>query len=169
MTTSETLNKPMSVAVDYRFSLRSFIKATHASWRSQTVFQVLAAMMVILALASVFVIARGASIQDQAPVFAYMILATAFYFVYPVVAFSSDPRHRMGLSFEFTRDAFRFRRGETESTLPWSAIKAAVETGDFYVLDLPDKQKVAVPQSAFGVGEEQRFRLLAATSGVPIH
>lgn len=158
----------MAVVVDYRFTRRDFSKATHASWRSQPVFQVLAAMLVALLLASFFVVGRGASIEDQLPVLIYMLLAVGFYFIYPSVAFASDPRHRMGLFFEFTRDAFRFRRGETEQTLPWSALRAVVEARDFYVLDLPDKQKVAVPKSAFGAGEEQRFRLLAATSGVPI-
>ncbi|CAN5787113.1 hypothetical protein BH23ACT12_BH23ACT12_11050 [soil metagenome] len=162
------LTKQMTVVVTYRFSRRAFSKATHASWRSQLVFQVLAAMIVALFLASLFIVSRGASIEDQLPVFVYMLLAIGFYFVYPTIAFVIDPRHRMELFFEFTRDAFRYRRGETEATLPWSALKAAVESGEFYVLDLPE-QKVAVPKSAFGAGEEQRFRLLAATSGVPIH
>jgi hypothetical protein len=165
----EIISKQMTVAVLYRFSRRAFTKATHASWRSQLVFQLLAAMMVVLFLASIFVVSQGASVEDQMPVFIYMLLATAFYFFYPTIAFASDPKHRMELFFEFTRDAFRYRRGETEATLPWSALKAAVESGEFYVLDLPEKQKVAVPKSAFGAGEEQRFRLLAATSGVPIH
>ncbi|MEX0791432.1 MAG: YcxB family protein, partial [Actinomycetota bacterium] len=169
LATPEALSERMTVVVNYRFSRRAFSRATHASWRSQPVFQVLAAMIVVLFLASLFLVSRGASIEAQVPVFVYMLSAIAFYFIYPTVAYAGNPRHRMALFFEFTREAFRFRRGETEQTLPWSALKAAVETGDFYVLDLPDKQKVAVPKSAFGAGEEQRFRLLAATSGVPIH
>lgn len=158
----------MNVVVDYRFSRRAFIRATHAAWRSQLIFRILAAMMIVLFISSIFVISLGANVEDQAPVFAYMLLALAFYFLYPNVAFASDPKHRMGMWFEFQKDAFKFRRGDTETTLPWSALKGAVECGDFYVLDLPDKQKVAVPKSAFGAGEEQRFRLLAATSGVPL-
>lgn len=169
MAIPEALTNQMTVVVNYRFTRRAFSKATHASWRSQPVFQILAAMLVVLFLASLFVVSRGASLEDQLPVLIYMLVAVVFYFTYPAIAFASDPRHRMALFFEFTRDAFRFRRGETEQTLPWSALKAAVEAGDFYVLDLPDKQKVAVPKSAFDAGEEQRFRLLAATSGVPIH
>lgn len=159
----------MTVAVAYQFSRRMFAKATHAAWRSQTIFQALAAMMVILLVSSMFVVGLGADLEDQLPVFVYTLLAGAFYYWYPTIAFVSDPRYRMGLSFEFTRDAFRYRRGDTETTLPWSALKSAVESSDFYVLDLPEKQKVAVPKSAFGPGEEQRFRLLAATSGVQIH
>lgn len=165
----EKLSNQMKVVVGYRFSRKAFSRATHASWRGQLVFQALAVMMVILFLASVFVVSIGGSVGAQIPVFIYMLLAVAFYFVYPPVAFASDPKHRKELFFEFTKDAFRYRRGETEATLPWSAIKGAVESKEFYVLDLPEKQKVAVPKSAFADGEEQRFRLLAATSGVPIH
>jgi hypothetical protein len=164
----EVLSKQMNIVVNYRFSRRAFIRATHAAWRSQLIFQVLAAMMIVLFISSILVISLGANVVDQVPVFAYMLLALGFYFLYPTVAFASDPKHRMGMFFEFTKDAFKFRRGETETTLPWSALKGAVESGDFYVLDLPEKQKVAVPKSAFGAGEEQRFRLLAATSGVPL-
>jgi hypothetical protein len=164
----EVLSKQMNVVVNYRFSHKAFIRATHAAWRSQLIFRVLAALMIVLFICSILVISLGANVEDQAPVFAYMVLALAFYFVYPTIAFASDPKHRMSLFFEFTKDAFKFRRGDTETTLPWSALKAAVESGDFYVLDLPEKQKVAVPKSAFGAGEEQRFRLLAATSGVSL-
>lgn len=159
----------MTVAVAYRFTRKAFIQATHAAWKSQTVFQAMAAMMVILFAASLFVVGLGASIEAQLPVFVYMLLAVGFYYAYPSIAFARDPKHRMALSFEFTRDAFRYRRGDNEQTLPWSALKAAVESDDFYVLDLPDKQKVAVPKSAFAPGEEQRFRLLAATAGVRVH
>lgn len=159
----------MTVAVDYRFTRRAFSRATHASWRGQLVFQALAAMMIILLLSSVFVVTMGGRAEDQLPVLIYMVLAVGFYFVYPAVAFAVSPRHRMGLFFEFTKDAFRYRRGEAEATVfAWSAINGLVESRDFYVLDLPGKQKVAVPKSAFAPGEEQRFRLLAATSGVPI-
>lgn len=164
------MSKHMTVAVDYRFSRKAFSRATHASWRGQLVFQALAAMMIILLLSSVFVVTMGGKVEDQLPVFIYMFLAVAFYFVYPAVAFVTSPRHRMGLFFEFTKDDFSYRRGEAEATIfEWSAIKELVESKDFYVLDLPDKQKVAVPKSAFAPGEEQRFRLLAATSGVAIH
>ena len=169
LTSTEQNSKSMTVAVAYRFTRRAFIKATHAAWRSQTIFQALAAMLVLLVVSSLFVMGLGASLEDQLPVLGYAVVAIAFYYVYPTIAFARDPRHRMRLSFEFTRDAFRYRRGETEATLPWSALKSAVESDEFYVLDLPDKQRVAVPKSAFGPGEEQRFRLLAATSGVQIH
>lgn len=159
----------MTVAVAYRFTRRAFIKATHAAWRSQTIFQLAIALTILLLFSSLFVLGLGVSIEAQLPVFVYMLIAVAFYYVYPSIAFARDPKHRAALSFEFAKDAFRYRRGDTEETLPWSALKTAVEISDFYVLDLPDKQKVAVPKSAFGPGEEQRFRLLAATAGVHIH
>ncbi len=126
-------------------------------------------MLVLLVLSSLFVVGLGARLQDQFPVLLYALVAVAFYYVYPTIAFARDPRHRMAQFFEFTKDALRYRRGDTEATLPWSALKAAVESNDFYVLDLPQRQKVAVPKSAFAPGEEQRFRLLAATQGVQIH
>lgn len=159
----------MNVSVAYRFSRRAFSRATHAAWRSQLVFQALALMMAVLVISSLVVVGLGAGFEDQAPVFLYALAGVAFYYLYPTIVYSSDARHREGLSFQFTKDSFRYRRGETEVTLPWSALKEAVESGDFYVLKLPDRQKVALPKSAFGPGEEQRFRLLAATSGVLIH
>ncbi|HVL51494.1 MAG TPA: YcxB family protein [Actinomycetota bacterium] len=163
------LSKPMIVAVDYRLTLKAFIQATHAAWRTQTIFQALAAMLVLLVLSSLFVVGLGARLEDQAPVLWYTLMALAFYYLYPTIAFASRPRHRVAQSFEFTKDSFRYRKGDTEETLPWSAIKSAAETRGFYVLSLPERQNVAVPKSAFGPGQEQRFRLLAALQGVPIH
>lgn len=159
----------MIVKIDYRFSLKAFVRATHAAWRSQTGFQVIAAMLVILWISTGFVIGLGASLADAIPIFAYTLLAVLFYYMYPTIAFARDPRHRMAARLEFSRDEFTYRRGDTEATLPWSALKTAVEKDGFYVLQLPHRERVAVPKSAFGPGEEQRFRLLAATSGVPIH
>lgn len=165
----EQVAKPMTVAVAYRFSRRSFVRATHAAWRSQLVFQALALMMVLLLAASAVVVVLGAGVADQIPVFAYGVLALAFYVLYPNLAFAFNPKHRLELAFEFSRDGFRYRRGEAESALEWPELKGVLESGDFYILDLPGKQKVALPKSAFGPGEEQRFRLLAATSGVQVH
>ena len=159
----------MTVEVAYRFSLKAFIRATHAAWRAQPIFQVLAVMLVLLWIASAFVVGLGARLEDQLPTFAFTMLAVAFYYLYPMIAFAKDPKHRRPRRFEFARDALTYRLGDTESTIPWSDLKAAVESADFYVLDLPHNQKVAVPKSAFAPGGEQRFRLLAATSGVPIH
>jgi hypothetical protein len=170
LATSEAqTSKGMTVEVAYRFSLKTFIRATHAAWRSQAIFQVLALMIVLLWVASSFVVGLGAELQDQLPTFGFTVLAVAFYYLYPIIAFARDPRHRAARRFQFSKDALRYRMGDTESTIPWSALKAAVESREFYVLYLPEKQKVAVPKSAFAAGEEQRFRLLAATSGVPVH
>lgn len=126
-------------------------------------------MLVLLWIASSFVVGLGARVQDQLPTLAFTVIAVSFYFLYPIVAFARNPKHRAPRRFEFAKDALTYKLGDTESTLSWRDLKAAVETRDFYVLDLPRKQKVAVPKSAFAPGAEQRFRLLAATSGVPIH
>jgi hypothetical protein len=166
---AQSPSKGLTIEVAYRFSLWSFLRATHAAWRSQLIFQLLGAMLVLLWIASSFVVGLGARVQDQLPTLAFTVIAVTFYFLYPVVAFARNPKHRAPRRFEFAKDAFTYKLGDTEATLSWRDLKAAVETREFYVLDLPRKQKVAVPKSAFAPGAEQRFRLLAATSGVPIH
>jgi hypothetical protein len=97
-----------------------------------------------------------------------MLMAVAFYCLYPSLAFAADPRNRSDVRFEFNRYGVSYTFAGREASVPWSAVEQASETREFYVLALPHRLRVALPKIQFGPGQEQRFRLLAATSGVPI-
>lgn len=155
------------MALDYRPSRRVFSKATHAAWASQPIFQMVVFLMVALWAAASFTAGMGA-IQQQLPTFTYLLMMVAFFAWYPSLAFAADARNRGDVHIEFNRDGVSYRRAAGAGDVPWSALSRAADTRDFYVLAMPNRQLVAVPKSAFGPGEEQRFRLLAATSGVPI-
>lgn len=156
----------MRVAVEYRLSPGTFRRATHAVWKSQASFKVLAAMMGLLWVAANFNLGAGGRLQDQLPVFAYLVMALAFYYLYPSIAFSRDPRNRTSTRLEFTKDRITYRLAGKETAVPWSALTATIETSEFYLLSFPEKLKLAVPKAGFAPDHEQRFRLLAATSGV---
>lgn len=164
----------MSVAVDYRPSRKVFSQATRAAWTSQPAFQILIVVMVTLWAAASFAagMSAGAGIDtfsQQLPTFTYLVLGVAFFAWYPSFAFAADARNRGAVHIEFNRAGVSYRRPAGGAEVPWSALSRAADTRDFYVLAMPNRQLVAVPKSSFGPGEEQRFRLLAATSGVPIN
>ncbi|MGQ0678610.1 MAG: YcxB family protein [Actinomycetota bacterium] len=158
----------MRVAVDYRFSRKSFAQATHAAWKSQTPFLLVMLLTVVLLAAAGFLVGQGVPVQEQLPTFMYLSIAVAFYFWYPSFAFATDSRNRGEVHFEFTRDGVRYRRPHGSGDLAWKAVRAAWESRGFYILALPDRKLVALPKGAFAPGEEQRFRLMAALQGVPI-
>lgn len=158
----------MRVAVDYRPSRKTFRQATHAAWGSQLMFQALVLLFVALWVAAGYALGVGARLEDQLPTFTYLLMAVAFYLWYPSFAFSSDARNREEVCFEFTRAGVRYHRAGNGAELGWNALSQAVDTKDFYILSMPGRQVIAVPKFAFGPGEEQLFRLMAATSGVPI-
>jgi hypothetical protein len=158
----------MRVSVDYRPSRKTFSRATHASWNTQPSFQILVLMMVGLWAAANFALGAGAQLEQQLPALTYILMAIGFYVLYPSLAFAADAKNRSNVHLEFNRSGVSYRFAERESSIPWSSLSQATETNDFYVLALPDRLRVALPKEEFGPGEEQRFRLLAATSGVPI-
>lgn len=158
----------MRVSIGYRPSRKTFARATHASWNTQLSFQILVLMMIALWGAANFALGAGSRLEQQLPAFTYILMAVGFYFLYPSLAFAADAKNRSDVRFEFDRSGMSYRFAERESTVPWSLLSQATETRDFYVLALPDHLRVALPKHEFGPGEEQRFRLLAATSGVPI-
>jgi magnesium-transporting ATPase (P-type) len=158
----------MRVSVSYRPSRKIFTRATHASWNTQASFHVLVLMMLALWTATSFTLGAGAPLEQHLPTFTYMLMAVAFYFLYPSIAFASDARNRSDVWFEFNRNGVRYAFAGREASVPWSSVARAAETREFYVLALPERRRVALPKAEFGPGEEQRFRLLAATSGVPI-
>lgn len=156
------------MSVNYRLSRKAFSRATHASWNTQTSFQILVLMMIGLWAAANFALGAGARLGQQLPVFTYLLMAIGFYVLYPSLAFAADAKNRSDVHIDFNRSGVNYRSAQRESSLPWSSLSQAIETTDFYVLALPDRLRVALPKEEFGPGEEQRFRLLAATSGVPI-
>jgi hypothetical protein len=158
----------MRVSVSYRPSRKIFTRATHASWSTQLSFQVLVLMMLALWAATNFTVGAGSPVQQHLPTFTYMLMAVAFYCLYPSLAFAADPRNRSDVRFEFNRYGVSYTFAGREASVPWSAVEQASETREFYVLALPHRLRVALPKIQFGPGQEQRFRLLAATSGVPI-
>ncbi len=158
----------MRVSVHYRPSRKAFTRATHASWNTQLPFQILVLMMLALWAATNFTLGAGAPIEQHLPTFTYMLMVVAFYFLYPSLAFAADPRNRSDVRFEFNRYGVSYSFAGREQAIPWSGVGQALETREFYLLALPDRLRVALPKAEFGPGQEQRFRLLAATSGVPI-
>jgi hypothetical protein len=158
----------MRVAVSYRPSPKLFARATHASWSSQPAFHILAVMMGALWIATNFTLGVGSPVQQHLPTFTYMLMVVAFYYLYPYLAFAADPRNRSDVRLDFNGHGVNYRFAEKDGSVPWSSVGQAVETSGFYVLALPNRLRIAVPKAEFGPGEEQRFRLLAATSGVPI-
>lgn len=153
--------------MSYRLSRRAFSKATHASWTRQPMFQALLVLLLALWSAASFAAGMGAA-EQQLPTFTFLLTAVAFYVAYPPLAFAADARNRNEVHLEFTRDGVYYRRGGQAVTIVWKAVHQAAEAAEFYVLALPGRMFVAVPKYAFGPDQEQRFRLLAATSGVPI-
>ena len=158
----------MRVSVSYRPSRKVFTRATHASWSKQPSFQLLVFIMLALWAATSFTVGAGSPVEQHLPTFTYMLMAVAFYLLYPSIAFSADSRNRSSVSLEFNRNGVRYTFAGREASVPWSSVAHAAETREFYVLALPERLRVAVPKAEFGPGQEQRFRLLAATSGVPI-
>jgi YcxB-like protein len=158
----------MRVSLGYTPSRKTFSRATHASWNTQPSFQIIVLMMIGVWAAANFALGAGSQLEQQLPAFTYILMAIGFYFLYPSFAFAADAKNRSDVRFEFDRSGVSYRFAERESSLPWSALSQATETRDFYVLALPDRLRVALPKDEFGPGAEQRFRLLAATSGVPI-
>jgi hypothetical protein len=124
--------------------------------------------MAALWIATNFTVGAGSPIQQHLPTFTYMLMVVGFYYAYPFIAFVADPKHRSDIRFDFNPQGVRYRFAEREGTLAWSDLSHAVETSGFYVLALPNRMRVALPKSEFGPGEEQRVRLLAATSGVAL-
>lgn len=159
----------MRVSVRYRPSPAMFARATHAAWWTQPSFQLLVAMMGALWVATSFTVGAGSPLQQHLPTFSYMLMVVAFYYLYPFLAFAADRRNRSDVAFEFNPQGVRYRFAEREESRPWSELSRAIETSQFYVLALPNRLRVALPKAGFGPGEELRFRLLAATSGVPLN
>lgn len=145
-----------------------FRRATHASWMAQTSFRMILVLTTLLFAAAAFTAGAGATLADQIPVVSYLTLAVAFYFWYPSHMFARDPRNRQDIHYEFSRDGVRYSWAGSEWSMPWSFLNQARETSDFYVLELPNHLRLAVPKAGFDPGGEQSFRLMAATAGVPI-
>jgi hypothetical protein len=158
----------MKVAVDCRVSRKSFRRATHAAWMGQASFQALIGLMALLFASASFALGVGVSPSAQMPVVAYLLVAVLFWFLYPTFVYAKDPLYRQDIHFEFNREGVRYTRAGSESSLLWSSLNQARETAEFYILEPAGRLRLAVPKSAFGPDQEQRFRLIAATSGVPI-
>lgn len=168
-TSSSSSSRAVSVAVDYRLTLQSFVRASHAAWKSRTSFKIMVGLIILLLIATGFSLAMGVAPVDHWPVGVYIVLALACYYAFPAAAFYRDADHRRPVRFEFGRDAVTYRRGDAEEPLNWHDLSRIAETKEFYILHLSDRRLVAIPKSAFAEGKEQHFRLLAATSGHPIH
>jgi hypothetical protein len=135
---------------------------------AQTSFRTILVLTTLLFAAAAFTVGAGATLADQIPVAAYLALAGVFYFWYPRHMFARDPRNRQDVHYEFTREGVRYSWAGSEWSMPWSFLNQAKETSGFYVLELPNHLRLAIPKAGFAPGEEQSFRLLAATAGVPI-
>lgn len=157
------------IVVEYRPSARLFRRATHAAWRSQTPFKVLFLLLAALLLAVSYAIGAGAGLSDQLPVAVLLLTGFLLFHAYPLLAYSKKPEYRSPVRFEFSRNGFTYRRGPAHETLDWSAIQTITETKSFYVLTLPKRFQLAIPKTCFQDGQEQHFRILAATEGVPIN
>jgi hypothetical protein len=162
------LSEEIKAAAHYRATLQMFRRATHAAWKAQTSFRVILILVALLFAAAAFTVGIGASVADQMPVAIYLLLGSLFYFWYPSHMFARDPKNREDVHYEFSRDGVSYSWAGAKWSMPWSFLNQARETREFYVLELPNHLRLAIPKSGFAPGAEQHFRLLAATGGVPI-
>ena len=162
------MTRELKVTVAYHASREMFRRATHTSWMAQTSVRSIMVLMTLVFAAVAFTLGVGAPLTDQVPILGYLALAVVFYFWYPSRMFVQDPKNQLDVHYEFSRDGVSYRWAGSEWSMPWSFLNQARETSSFYILELPNHLRLPIPKSAFGPGEEQQFRLLAATSGVPI-
>jgi hypothetical protein len=115
----------MRVSVSYRPSRRIFTRATHASWSKQLSFQLLVLIMLALWAATSFTLGAGSPVEQHLPAFTYMLMAVAFYLLYPSIAFAADARNRSAVSLEFNRNGVRYSFAGQEASVPWSSVAQA--------------------------------------------
>lgn len=156
------------IVVEYKPSAHIFRKATHAAWRAQGSFKLLFTLLAALLLAVAFALGIGVDTSEQIPVLLSLLVGWLTFYTYPLIAFARKPEYRSPVRIEFGRDGFSYQRGEQQDTLAWSAIQQITEARNFYVLTMPKRFQLAIPKDSFAGGQEQHFRLLAATEGVPI-
>lgn len=156
------------MVVEYQPSPQVFRRATHAAWRAQASFKILFLLIAALLAAITFALGIGARPADQLPVVASLLVGCALFYAYPLIAYFRRPEYRSKVRFEFGRDGFSYQRGAEHESLHWSAIRQISVGRNFYILNLPKRFQLAIPRSSFATGQEQHFRLLAATEGVPI-
>lgn len=161
-------SKPKNIVIEYQPTAGLFRRATHAAWRAQTPFKVLFALVLALVAAMLGVTALGADPADQLPVVACMLLGVGLYYAYPLIAYYRKPEYRAPVRLEFSKDGFSYRRGTDGESLDWSAVHQIASARHFYILTMARRFQLAVPKAEFTGGQEQHFRILAATEGVPI-